>query len=42
VKANEQYANSELHLIDGVGHELNNPILSEPAKQHLKEFLESL
>ncbi len=39
IKANEQYANSELHLIDGVGHELNNPILSEPAMKHLKEFM---
>ena len=39
VKANEAYADSTLYLIDGVGHELNNPILSEPATQQLKEFM---
>ena len=39
IKANEQYADSKLYLIDGVGHELNNPILSEPAMKRLKELM---
>lgn len=42
VKANEQYVDSQLYLIDGVGHELNNPILSEPAVKHLIKFLSQL
>lgn len=34
-----KYADCELRLIDGVGHELNNPVLAEPALSFLKEFL---
>jgi len=42
VWANEQYADSRLQLIDGVGHELNNPVLAEPAIRLLREFLQEI